>query len=1263
MAELVALERKRALIDGTLTSFQKHLDQAISKQNLTDLEIAIFEDRLKNTLDIHNNFNNVQNEIEMTCALTALPEQSEKREAFEEKFYDLTNKAKLFLKRYEFPSPQLNVQSSYKSESVGIKLPDILLPKFNGNFEDSLEFRDTFKSLIHENESLTSVQKFFYLRGALEGTAAASIKKIQHTADNYTVAWSTLCERFNNTKKLLHDHLGALLFFEPIHKGSCDKLQQLADNISRHLGAIEQLGQSVENWDCLLIFWISQKVDNASLCDWERHQRNKTESPDIDEFLSFLRERANFVDSLDYKSNQSRDRNSNRPGKDFMRSARKETSRVLVSNHYTCTFCQGNHSIYTCNKFLNLSIIERNQYVRNNPSICANCLREGHPISKCKIGPCKKCRSRHNSLLHDDSIRRVQSNENDNEPSSANVLSSGVLQCSTGQTILSTARVSISDNFGKWHSVRALLDCGSQTSFITERLQRKLNVIGQSSNLEIYGIANNISSVKTKCNIELKSQVNRFSTNLICYILPEITSQMPSIAIISHILLADPEFHKPGPVDMLIGADLFWQLLDNNKLVLGKRGPYLQKTKLGWIVSGPLGIVNPKTVSCNLSLNRELLQALTKFWEIEELSNEKILSPDELLCERLFAETTTRNPDGRFVVNLPLKQEPSVLGESRSQAKLRFLALEKRLLRNERLGTMYREFMHEYINLNHMTIVDSPTIDQEYYMPHHGVLKESSLTTKLRVVFDASAPTSNSISLNNIQAIGPVLQNELFSIILRFRKYKFVISADIAKMYRQVLVNPIQRPLQRILWRDNPSKELCTYELNTVTYGQASASFLAIRCLFALAQDIHDIKPDIARIIKQDFYVDDLLTGADSLPDAQRICREVSDVLTGGCFELRKWYSNSSEVLHNIVQSDLARDNLEFSKNDKTKTLGLTWSCQNDNLMYNININHEHQDFTKRSILSIVSKIFDPLGLLSPCIILAKILLQELWSTKTSWDDPIPESIKCTWLAFQHELPILNNLSISRHAIIQNCIRVELHGFCDSSERAYGACVYLRSLDKDGNIRVSLLCAKSKVAPIKTVSIPRLELCGAVLLSRLTHKVVSSMNLMSDLPNARVMPSSINNIKRFSSEQYIDWQFIPPYSPHFGGLWEAGVKSSKHRIKRVISKTPLSFEELSTLLCQVEAILNSRPLSPLSSDPNDLTSLTPAHFIIGRPLIAAPDEDVTDVKINRLDRFQLVQQMTQHFWRRWKTEYISELQLRQRWKKPKAHYRKTLWFY
>lgn len=134
------------------------------------------------------------------------------------------------------------------------------------------------------------------------------------------------------------------------------------------------------------------------------------------------------------------------------------------------------------------------------------------------------------------------------------------------------------------------------------------------------------------------------------------------------------------------------------------------------------------------------------------------------------------------------------------------------------------------------------------------------------------------------------------------------------------------------------------------------------------------------------------------------------------------------------------------------------------------------------------------------------------------------------------------------------------------------------------------------------------------------------------------------------------WKYIPPGSPNFGGLWEAGVRSIKYHLKRTIGDSTLTFEELSTLLTQIEACLNSRPLSPLSNDPRDLEPLTPAHFLVGEPLVAYPEKDLTDVSLHCLTRWQLIQRMTQTFWKKWQSEYLTRLQQRPKWRTPQKEF-------
>ncbi|XP_049886711.1 uncharacterized protein LOC126381259 [Pectinophora gossypiella] len=606
----------------------------------------------------------------------------------------------------------------------------------------------------------------------------------------------------------------------------------------------------------------------------------------------------------------------------------------------------------------------------------------------------------------------------------------------------------------------------------------------------------------------MRSRTSDYDTSMSCIVLPCITPRLPShhididmSCIPENISLADPNFYTPSDIDLLIGADKFWELLHENKIRL-PNGPYLQNTKLGWLISGP--IQSNSLIQGNIQCNfvQGLDAEMRKFWEVEDIPRvDKLLTDDEKYCEKIFMDTTKREDDGRFAVRIPLKESPELLGDSYNMAEKRFMSLERKLNRLPSYKQLYVEFMREYKQMNHMTEVNTYG-SSNYFLPHHGVFRESSSTTKLRVVFDASAAASSGKSLNDIQQIGPKLQNDIFSILLRFRQHRYVGCADVEKMFRQILIQSDMRDLQLILWREKTSDPLKIFQLNTVTYGTASAPYLSMRCLKQLAQDCND--DVIADVINNDFFVDDLITGHDDRDVLLDICRKTSEILKSGCFPLRKW-TFSFDVCDTISKE------LSVGELTQNKTLGLGWLNDTDNLYFTSSLQpNDVSQLTKRHMLSIISQIYDPLGLLSPAVIISKVLIQRLWLCKIGWDEPVPRDVIGTWNQFIDSLSTLNTLRIPRFVRSGNNPYTELHIFTDASQTAYGACAYIRTYNDDSDIVVKLLCAKSKVAPLKTLSIPRLELCGALIGT--LNKLTALLTFIALAPRA---PLDINTSKLY----------------------------------------------------------------------------------------------------------------------------------------------------
>nr|XP_018906131.1 PREDICTED: uncharacterized protein LOC109036397 [Bemisia tabaci] len=485
---------------------------------------------------------------------------------------------------------------------------------------------------------------------------------------------------------------------------------------------------------------------------------------------------------------------------------------------------------------------------------------------------------------------------------------------------------------------------------------------------------------------------------------------------------------------------------------------------------------------------------MAQFWDIENgfLESDKCGKQE---CEILYANTTTIGTDGKFIVRLPLREDPTVLGDSKRLALRRLYLLERKLEKNPVLKKMYCDFLTEYEELGHMSEVsDSEAANfPAYYIPHLGVLRQNSLTTKLRVVFNASAKSSSNKSLNDILSVGPSVQDTLFEILLRFREFPVAVVGDITKMYRQTWIHPSQRDLQRILWRKNPKEPVKIYRLNTVTYGTGPASLLATRSLKEAAIRGKPKFPKTANILLKQFYVDDFLGGANDSESARTLKEESEEILEPYGLNLRKRQSSDPAVL----TTEMPRtDPFYFDSSEESKALGVGWKPKEDYFFFKSSPEFNKSGaFSKRTILSDISKLFDPLGLVSPIIVKAKFLMQKIWLEQTkNWDQPVSIDILQEWNKIRADLTFLEPITIPRRVYTnhRDCAPI-FHGFSDASQKGYGACIYASTSinpQSSTEFQSSLICSKSRVAPSrKAHTIPRLELAAAVLLSDLMCKV------------------------------------------------------------------------------------------------------------------------------------------------------------------------------
>nr|CAI5855510.1 unnamed protein product [Callosobruchus analis] len=651
---LKELIRNRSSMKQNLLLLEKFIStiktsDSDNKPSLTEIEI-----RFKDHECMLSEFDKIQSMIKSKCSEEHLEEHYLEREEFQERYYVSQQFLSDYLKNaFGNASPnQSQINSNQpQSNSSGhfdplqnMLLPKIKLPTFPGEFQHWTSFKISFMATILNNVYLNDNQRFQFLKVSLQGYALRLIEGLENVVNPFEKAWQQLCDRFDKKHFILDSHFKSLLGLQSLQRENYSSFRTLLDEVSKHLTALDGLGVTKEElFDSFLIHVISSKLDKNTLRVW-KEQKHNSELPSLDEFMNFLKDKSDILQSLDASD-----------------------QKVSTSNKF---HQQANRS--TCNvKFLALSVDERIIKVKGL-NLCFNCLLTGHDVSKCRLSTCFICKNKHNTLLHKDSKAR------DNSETQASVGSvethvhhvsmqqqPSIDASKCDQVLLSTIMCKIKDVKGNLHDCRALLVCGAQTNLITEKLCRTLNIPLESTNVSLW------VPIIT-CNI------------------PPHHFNISQLGIPSNIALSDPSFECPRDVDILLGASIFWDLL----------------------LSGTIPIQNNISV-CNLAtVHISEDDQLKKFWELEEVKSIPQYSSDDMACEALFKKDTHRLENGQFVENQ--KKQPLKI------------YLVRKEFSNETFKTLYTDFIHEYQALGHMTVVPNDTEENSYFLPHHGVLKESN---------------------------------------------------------------------------------------------------------------------------------------------------------------------------------------------------------------------------------------------------------------------------------------------------------------------------------------------------------------------------------------------------------------------------------------------------------------------------------------------------------------------------------------------------------
>ena len=1007
------------------------------------------------------------------------------------------------------------------------QLKKVSLPVFKGEVRKYESWRAAFMACVDQSP-LPAYHKLLYLRDYLGGEALQAVDSLPYTPAAYQAALERLERKYGGERRRIALYLENLQTLKQVRHGKAKDMERFVETLDVLVVNLRDSARQGELGAGTFYMNMLRKLDEQTLADYKRWVASCGAIESVEVLLmwatqesQFLTEAAETLTGLDKDVSQSTSQQS---------SSSKNVSKAKVRSFVTvadkkptilCGLCEGKHAIWKCPEFSDMTVQKRWEKARSL-KLCFRCLGHGHSGNNCsRSRPCgvQGCTETHNRLLH-----RVKAESDETTASKSSSASREKGPSTEGGA---TAKTTVMMNYSKRPvmlrtipirlrkdrknvTVNALLDDGSTQSYLNSDVAAELGISTKQFKVAVSTLNGRVEELQTmsvECQVESLdgSYIAPFSAITADQVTGDMKAHDWRLDCSKYAHLAEipfPEVGKQKSVDLLIGldnAELHFSLED----VKGQAGePIARKTPLGWTCVGSNQSQEDKVESCGFSrvyFNHQSMDALVRqMWDLESpVSSQSQYSPREQEILAVTKDSLVR-VEGRYQVGIPWKQRPPSINGSYEVALKRLKSTESRLRKDPVVANEYCRVLRSHEEKGYIRLVRDEA-RTGWFMPHFAVTRLQAATTKVRVVFDASAKVAG-VCLNDYIHVGPKLQRELPNVLLRFRQNPVALVADVAEMYLQIQLPEEDRLSHRFLWRDmNSAVEPKMYEYNRVVFGVNASPYLAQFVSQQHAIAYQEQYPRAAETILKSTYMDDSMDSAEDDHEAIQLYKQLTQVWNLAGMHARKWISNSAEVLAHVPPDDRAGQiNLEEGVLPTTKTLGVTWQAADDVFRFVSKPPTHPLVFTKRAFLKKLATLFDPIGFVAPFVVLGRIIFQEMWSVGADWDDQLPKSICAKVSKWYDQLEQLDGIKIPR------CLRLDspevvkssaLHVFSDASQEAYGAVAYLRHEYLSGEVSCRIVAAKTKVAPLSAVSIPRLELMAAVLGCRLGASVADALNL------------------------------------------------------------------------------------------------------------------------------------------------------------------------